>query len=248
MFKKKIKIINKEWEFFQFHDEDGLLGLVLFDTNYLEEKSQKSYQTEILLYIIIPEDKLHLKIPTPEENQYLNKIEDDLISLLQNRNVDCKQVVRLTYDGKRQFVFECNNTDKFMQVFDDWETNIKGHEIEVYENQVWETYNRFLPDKYDWQQIGNRHVIDQLTKVNSNFEKEHFIEHVLIGNQKNLSILKEKLVSEGFHFISLTDEILDIGYYSLVSLDEITSQTSYLIDAAEQYQVEYDGLSTSIIR
>lgn len=245
---KKHKITNENWEFYQSYDENERVVFTTIDLTYSEPESQKGFEGELFIRIRIPEDRLDDGIPTPEEQHSQNAREDELCNMLIKRRVKCMQVGRLTFGGQKQYVFEYNDLEGFQQVFDEWKGLFnKDYTLELNLLQPFEYYRDLLPDQYIWQQIGNRHVIDQLVAAGSDETKEHFIEHGIFGKEEDLKRLWDELKEKDIEMIQMEGDFLEVGIKSSIDLDDITNQTDYLLEMAEKHNCKYDGWNTAVM-
>lgn len=247
LFKKKYKIDNDTWHIYTSHDEEGNPMFTGFDPTYLEEKDRPDFKSEFVVLVVIPEEHLQDGNLIPTGHDVLYKLEDGLMKHIEGYNIDCKVVARDTYKGIRSFVFEVNNEQLFEQSIQTFISKNSNFKIEVSSNEPWKLYTEFLPDEYGWQEINNQLVLAQLKQHGSNPEKEHFIEHALVGDPIKLEELKVKLIVEGYEIIHHNDDWLEVGIRSLPDLYEITGQSYFLMEIAKEHGVEYDGWQTAII-
>ncbi|MFK7786150.1 MAG: hypothetical protein AB8B56_13595, partial [Crocinitomicaceae bacterium] len=121
LFRKRKKVHNENWRIWNFFDEQDYFGLITYDVTYLEATEKYACKAEIALDFLIPETWMDERLfPLPEGHRSLVEIEDQLISLLEKKRIDCVQVVRLTYDGKRTFIFEVNDLVAFLETMKSW--------------------------------------------------------------------------------------------------------------------------------
>jgi len=244
---KKHKITNDNWEFYQAYDEDGNISFTTIDLSYNDPPKQVGFLGELFVRVRIPEQKIHEGIPIPEEHSFQNEKEEELCEALVKSRIDCIQVGRITYFGQKQYIFEYNNLDGFKSIFNSWKNSFStDYEIELNLLSPFEYYVDLLPDKFIWQQIGNRHVIERLLEAGSNEQKEHFIEHGIFGKQDDLKSLFNELKNHDISLISIEEDLMEVGIKSTLDLDEITNQTNYLMSVAEEHNCKYDGWNTKI--
>jgi regulator of RNase E activity RraB len=247
LFNKKISITNENWEFYQSLDEDEIICFTSVDLTYSDPKDQKGFSDELFIRVRIPNDRIHETVPIPEEQEFQNSKEDELCNILLKEKVDCKEVGRLTYNGQKQYIFESNNYDSFKKCFGLWASSFeKKYSLELNKLEPFEYYKDLLPDKYAWQQIGNRHVIEKLIAGGTNQQKEHYIEHGIFGANENLKRLYEELKNHEIDLIQLENDLLEVGVNSILDLDDITEQTDYFMLIAEEFNCKYDGWNTKI--
>ena len=255
-FNRKISITNQNWEFYQSFDEDEVVSFTTVDLTYSDAKEQRGFSDELFIRVRIPNNRVHETVPIPEEQEFQNKKEDELCNLLTKEKVDCKEVGRITYHSQKQYIFECNDYNSFKKCFDQWSKSFdNNYSIELNKLAPFEYYKDILPDKYAWQQIGNRRVIEKLIEGGTNEQKEHYIEHGIFGSTEDLKRLFEELKKHEIDLIKLetdlleagiTSSLLEVGIRSFIELDDITEQTNYLITTAEEFNCKYDGWNTKI--
>jgi regulator of RNase E activity RraB len=247
---RKIKKVHNEnwraWDFFNNHDE---YGLITYDVTYLEPNCIYSSKAEFVINLLIP-DKWSEdgNFPTPEGHHKLIEFEDKLISKLEKFEVDCIQVIRLTHNGTRTFVFEVNDIVKFLETIKIWIGIVRDFEIKIEKQEPWTYYHEWEPDDYNWQQIGNQQVIEQLITHGSNPEKLHKLEFSFGGKQTNLELLKSKLLSEEGKFLLMEDNLLEIEFESSLDNHEIDPLTFFLFDTANEFGCKYEGWRASIVK
>jgi regulator of RNase E activity RraB len=249
LFKKKTPVQNDEWKFWDFYDEEEYYGLNFIDATYLETINQKGFKKEYYLKIIIPENKqTEGKFPTLETNAELQKSEDILIDSLERNKIECKQVHRCIYFGAKRMLFEVADTLEFEECINKWKNSLQDFTIEVIEDLPWVIYNEMLPDEYDWQQMGNRQVYENLVNHGSVPSKTHLIEHAIFGDQTNLKKLELELINEGGKTLTFENDMLEIGFENILDLDQINSMTYFLMDKSKEFDCKYDGWCAAIVR
>jgi regulator of RNase E activity RraB len=249
LFKKKTIVQNDEWKFWDFYDEEGFYGLNFLDATYLDTINQKGFKKEYYLKVLIPEFKqAQGKFPTPETNVELQKLEDELIALLEANKVDCKQVHRCIYFGAKRMLFEVADISDFEEYIDKWKRTLENYSLEIIEDQPWIIYNEMQPDEYAWQQMGNRQVYDSLVNHGSDPNKIHIIEHAIFGDSNELKKLEIELVKEGGKTLTFEDEMLEMGFENVLDLDQINNMTYFLMDKSKEFNCKYDGWSASIVK
>jgi len=249
LFRKKILVQNDNWKFWEFHDEEEFYGLNFLDATYMDPITQKGFNKEYYLKVIIPENKLaHGKFPSPEANYELQELETKLITRLEKNKINCKQVHRSVYYGAQRMLFEVSKQQEFEKEVNQWKNNLGSYNLEIIEDKAWELYNELQPDVYANQQMGNSEVFDNLVKAGSNLDKNHLIEHAIFGNKLNLKSLETALIKEGGKTITFENDLLEIGFECAPDLGEINEMTYFLIDKSNEHNCTYDGWSTAIMK
>lgn len=205
-----------------------MLALVSFDEEVTNENNQKGYNhCKRVIFHIDHDNVSENGILNGDENKKMMQYEDELIKCLEDNNVDCKFVGRMTYCAMRDFIFQVENTKNFDKAIQKWSKEIKDYEIELKESKGWNFFNnRIKPNDRYLQQIADGDVIDNLIKHGNNPEKNHFLEHVFIGERKNLEDVRNKLIAEDFEEIQFTDQTLVLGKNQKLNLDEVFNVTT----------------------
>lgn len=208
LFRKRKKVHNENWRVWDFFNDQDEYGLITYDVTYLEPNNIYTCKSEFVLDLLIPvkwtEDG---NFPTPEGHHKLIELEDELISKLEKARVDCMQVIRLIHNRARTFVFEVADTVKFLETVKIWTGIIRDFEINIGKQEPWTYYREWEPNEYNWQQIGNQQVIEQLIDHGSNPEKPHKLEFSFGGEPSNLERLKSKLLSEEGRFLLMEGDL-----------------------------------------
>ncbi len=104
------------------------MGLIFLDATYLDSKNQKGFKKEFYLKVLIPEGKqANRKFVTPQANVELQKLEDELIQLLEANKVNCKQVYRCTYYGAKRMLFEVSDISDFEECLNKWKVTLQDY-------------------------------------------------------------------------------------------------------------------------
>lgn len=247
--KKPVRNDDDPWLFWEMEDDGGLPGLEFIVDGYSEQNAQRGYGHECTLAIHIPDTHLTgLRFPTPQANSDLSKLEDDLISLLEQNKVHCKQVYRSTYDGRRTLIFEIKHLEDFQICVSTWEAGLAPYRVSTEYGVPWGEFNKRQPDQYVRQQMGNRSLVELLIEKGSSPTAEHFIEHTFFGEHDDLLSLQDDLLEEGGQIINLDEDILEVGFSSLIDIHEINHMTYFMMDKAEEHNCTYDGWMTAIVK
>lgn len=249
LFKKRTRVHNENWRIWDFFDENDLHGLITFDVTYLDPSTRKKYSHEIILDLILPEQLLgEGNFPTPEGHSALIDAEDELITKLEKNSVNCMQVIRQTYDGARTFVFEVQDLVKFLETVKSWIPIASIFEVNIEKENSWENYEKMKPNKYNWQQIGNQRVIEELESNGSDPEKMHKLEFSFGGSPSNLEKLKTTLLTEDAKLLLLEGDLLEVEFDCILDNSDIDPLTHFLLDTATEHSCEYEGWRTTIVK
>lgn len=249
LFRKKTKVFNENWRVWDFMDENDQNGLVTYDVSYLDSKSEFPSVNEMAIDLIIPKNlTTDGYFPSPDGHAALVFHEDELIKKLEKERVHCMQVVRLTYDGARTFIFEVKDVVRFLEVVKTWGATVSGFEIKVEKYDPWMYYEKWRPNKYNWEQIGNRQVIQQLMNYGSNPDKIHKIECSFGGEPAKLEQLRLALEKEGGNHLLTEGDLLEVEFPCELDPHEIDGLTFFAMDTATEHNCKYEGWRAAIVK
>ncbi|USA47936.1 DUF695 domain-containing protein [Acinetobacter sp. C26M] len=198
-------------------------------------------------------------LSSSEEFDHLIEIEDQLIPALTTR-LPALYVGRLTHNHLRYFYFYCKDgidvdpiLHKIMQSCPDYSYHF-GQKVD----SDWSTYfNDMYPNEETMQSISNRSVIEELLNHGDNLEIERPVDHWLyFQNDTDRTVFSKAILSLGFEVIQ-QDQVeasqnfhyqLQISRIDSVNQQSIDACTTQLIKLAQQFNAQYDGWETQIIR
>lgn len=205
--------------------------------------------------------RLSVTLNEPEENgltpqkeaAVLYTIEDSIHDSLDSHYMF---VGRLTTDGKRDFLYYTDVVDgsdlkslaaKFLE-------NYKYSVNCIEEQEPRAFYYEFLyPNQSERHRMTNRHLVDKLIELGDNLDKSRTVNHwIYFSSAETRNIFKVKVQKDGFQ---IEDQDTQDNKYSLrisrndfVQLHSISDVTDYLVSAAEEYNGDYDGWETKVIK
>lgn len=249
LFRKKKKVHNENWRAWDFFDEEENYGFITYDVTFLTDADSFESNAEFALDIVIPHSMTEDgSFPSPKGHQLLIDLEDELLHTLEKARVACLQVIRLTYDGKRTFVFEVKEVVHFLETLKLWTTKTRHFAINIEKYAPWHLYKKWEPTPYNWQQIGNQQVIEQLIQHGSNPTRAHTIECSFCGSKSQLALLKTKLMNEEGTFLMEGDDLLEITFESSLDHLKIDSLTFFLMDEAANHECKFEGWRSAIVK
>lgn len=249
LFRKKKKVHNENWRAWDFFDDEDQYGLITYDVTYLDPTTRFQCSHEVSLDLLIPEMYLSEgNFPSPDGHYALLELEDKLISFLQKAAVECMQVVRLTHNGARTFVFEVNDLVNFLETVKKWTKVVDDFEINIEKQEPWMYYDRCKPTAYNWQQIGNQQVIEQLLKNGSNPEVVHKLECSFGGEPTKLEALKTELLEEGGKHLLSEADLLEMEFEAMLDSYEVDPLTYFLMTTAQKHACKFEGWRAAIIK
>lgn len=238
---KTVRVDNDRWEMFHYLDENNKTKIISFDTSYLNQADRDTASDEYSVIIHIPESHLNDDLPHPEENISLGRMENTLIRFLEEAQVDCKEVGRMTYDGKKVFVFETKNSKDFIAVCESWQSEMGAYVIETkLSSSAWSEYKEMLPNQYAWQQINDRKGIENLIREGYTTTKDYSIQHLFIGNDQELNELGKEIEKDGFKVLLDSGKLLLNKSCKLVQ-EDIGRDTRMLLVKIKEQNIEYQG-------
>lgn len=245
----KNEIDNNTWQYWNVQDEE-VYGFFNTDPTYIDISRRKGFKSEFYLRIQFPVNLLAEdgQMPTPAGFEFYRKFEDIFEKLLENNNVNCKKVHFAIYNGARRLLFEVNDILIFKECVSALEAKMGLFEFKLEENKPWTIYKGVLPDEYDNQQIANRNLMELLIEKGSNPEKKHFIEHAFFGKKRKLKRIESELLKMEGRTITFEKDFLEIGVDEILEEETINEMTYFCMDLAKEFNCNYDGWSTTLIK
>lgn len=236
------------WNFYSYAYGQNLRALIEFDTQIAKEEKHEGY--DYCVRVIIhsrPKNCNNNGLPTPNELLCVNYVEHDLLSNL--NSLDYKYTGKMSYGGMRDLNFQTNQPSEFLAKANKWASTQKTHKIQMLESDGWDFYEKKVkPDHGFWQQISDRATIGSLIEHGSNPEKEHEIEHLFIGDRKDLEFLRDQLLKDGFTLIALNDDKLTLMKPAKLVGSDLSGLTEKLARYTAQIGVAYDGWGAMIVK
>ncbi|WP_026688786.1 DUF695 domain-containing protein [Alteribacter aurantiacus] len=231
---------------------------VVLDMEVSEEVDPKEFKYAFVINI-------SLKCPnedgfaTDDEAEALNEIETAFNEFVRDRNYVF--VGRITCSGERDLFFYYNKVDKQV-LFEATKRYLdpEHYKYNVYsidEDEPWEIYYTSLyPNLYQLQHMGNADVVEALEESGDPLEVARKVEHwLLFEDSRLMDKFTRRIKKEGFIIEEKsrrTDEndkyTLVISRNDKVDLDSMNEITDFLIDLLEDYNGEYDGWETFVVK
>lgn len=192
-------------------------------------------------------------LTSQKEAEVLYEIEDSL-----NEQIDQNYlfVGRVTTDGRRDFFYYTDSADgkELEHLAEKILKNNKYNISRIEEQNPRDFYYDFMyPKKSDLQQMVNRQLVDKLREHGDNLEQARTVKHwIYFSSEESRNLFKGKVQRDGF---VIDDQDLQDNKYSLVisrsdfvQLHLISEVTDYLTTAAQDFQGDYDGWETKVIK
>jgi regulator of RNase E activity RraB len=245
-------VTGRSWDTYYFYfgekEDDEFIAVVTFDENAVQ--NQKGYdKCRRIIFCVDGKNVFENGLITSDEEKKITKYQNELLKLLKDNKVDFKFVGRQTYLGVKDLVFQVNDVNNFDKIAKDWAAKITDYKIEFKELKGWDFFNaKIKPDEIDRQQIDDRNIIDTLIKNGSNPKKLHFIEHVFIGDKKDLEKIKKQLEKRNFREVQFENGTLVMGTKQPLILNGMYRVTSMLLSLSNDNNVKYDGWGTKVVK
>jgi uncharacterized protein (TIGR01619 family) len=248
---------EEDWAVYFSTVGENQIGSILVDLgfNNISPIESKSNLITITTFMNNPtEDGLS----SAEESSILNEIEDYFIDLIVSK-YNAVYPGRLKYDSKILSYFYSEKTDEFEKTFTEIESQYPNYRFEynVKEEKDWRAYFEVLyPSPFEMQVIGNGKVIANLEKHNDNLEKERQVDHWIYFK---FETEREKFLNaiEGMNFNIEDKSKISIGELPFalqlsrtdkVDYESVNEYVMYLWEKAQEFNGDYDGWETFIVR
>ncbi len=243
------KLLGSKWEFYTYRFGGDMRAMIRFDLEAAKAIDRQKLNNGVRLILYLPTDQLYPN-GTPKQSLFesLAGFENQLLDCLSRKKVKARLVGVMSYSGLREFVFQVAESSKFQRLLT---SCIKRSpfrtETRLYSG--WQFFDQKVkPSKKFWGQISDRHVMEQLIKAGSDPQKEHTLEHFMVGSPADLEKLAKVLQEKGLRDVSLKDDHLCVRYVCRLDLDEIFRLTAFLRSMSEEYGVLYDGWGAGVVR
>ncbi|SFV54456.1 FIG074102: hypothetical protein [hydrothermal vent metagenome] len=248
--------MQEYWELYMKNLE-GKPASIQFNAGISMEIEELQYTHPIVAFV-------KAKLKEPKESGLLSDKEEPEILFMEDKLEAAmikfrigKYAGRVISDGYVTFLYYVQFTYNWSD-FIEFALNEHGsYEIThgYSEDREWNYYKKLLyPTPREWQLIQNHKVCKNLQEQSDNLHLKRAIEHkVYFQDEADREALKSALESEGFTIqdeISNEEGIKGLAFYRVDKpfYHDIDELTLALIDIAEQYNAEYDGWETSVVK
>ncbi len=192
-------------------------------------------------------------LTTQEEAAVLNRMEDVLNDSLSRRYLF---VGRITTNGRRDFYYYTDSADgeELQSRADKAVRHYQYHINRVEEEKPRDFYYESLfPSKSERQRIANRQLIEQLRALGDQLEKPRTVNHwIYFDSATSCNQFKDNVQQAGFRIENQDSEdnkhSLRISRDDVVQFHAISEVTDYLVAVSEEYEGDYDGWETKVIK
>jgi len=247
---------QSDWTFY-FSNVNDKLSSIATDLNLTSIAPIKGQENVVYVSIKMTNPKEN-GLSSNEDADELWKIQNEIISRFDKKNLNYTFAGRLTSDGYRDLYFFGEDTilmenvvSSSMTVFPNYQFDF-GHKPD----KKWSGYFDFLyPLPRQMQIIQNRRVLEQLEKGGDNLTKEREVFHwIYFKAQKELDQFESFTKSLGFKTLNKgkTEQpneykfMISVSRVDKVGYDDINDYTLELWLKASDLNGDYDGWETSI--
>ncbi len=235
---------SDQWNIYHyaFGENEEFMALVSFDETAVGKENQQGYQRCIRLVFQVSDDLVYENgLIHGKANEALMLVENQLIQLLEQKQVNCRFVGRQTYYARKEFVFQVEDEHAFSHAIRDYISSLKEYRFETVVSNGWDFFNQKIsPNLIARQQISDRTLIETL-KENSNADKPHYFEHHFRGPKTGLQSIQKELEEEKFDLLSLTDDSLTMAKRYDLDEDVINQTSEFMILMSTHFKCSYDG-------
>lgn len=244
------RIVSDEWNAYTA-ERDGLLMFVSFDESVTRGTPPEELRhcARVMIPIHAPTSAGG---PESPESERLYEMEDELVAILEDDDVRCRLVARLTYDGLRELVFQLEDWESFRPPVGFWLVEQDEYEIDVSEHEGWDFFDEYVrPRLEDRIAMMDRSVVSSLMEAGSDPEKEHCLDYVFRGEEPALRRLASALEARGYEpagdFDPASGQIL-LAKRMPLDLTRIVEESVANYHAAHESHVEFDGWGAAVVR
>ncbi|MBD3922035.1 DUF695 domain-containing protein [Paenibacillus sp. PR3] len=193
-------------------------------------------------------------LTSQKEASVLYEIEDSIHDSLEG---NYKFVGRVTIDGRREFYYYTDSADGdgLKHAADNALIDYTYTVNRIEEQKPGEFYYEFLyPNESERHRMANRPLVDKLIELGDKLEKSRVVNHwIYFGSVEACDRFVENVQKDGFHLeerVKQEDNTYSarVSRNDFVELHAINEVTDYLVAAAQQWQGEYDGWETKVIK
>lgn len=202
--------------------------------------------------------RIHLNEPnaegltTDKEAAILYGMEDSIHDTLERNYMF---VGRITTEGRRDFYYYTDSDGSELEslaakCIADFKYSI-GY---IEESKPKDFYYEFLyPNKSNWHRMTNRQLVEKLRELGDDLEKSRKVSHFIdFGSEQSRHLFIEKVQKDGFHIedqgANEQQYSLSITRNDLVQFHSISAVTDYLVSTAQQFDGDYDGWETKVVK
>ncbi len=248
--------MQEYWELYM-KQLDGHIASVLVNAGISTElpSDDKYFMGFIKLTMKIPNNK---GLISEDEEAQLNFIEDK-IEMESLRYRIGNYVGKIVSNGVMSFIYYLKHDFEWPDVVLAAMKEFPHYNYEYGSklDSEWEVYNKLLfPTPVEWQIIHNHKVCDQLKTSGDSLHLPRAIEHkAYFETTQQRASFMESIESQSFKIKELIDlnvntAMLGVSFYrqDRPFYYDIDTLTLHLIDLSQQYEGQYDGWETSVVK
>jgi hypothetical protein len=240
-------ITGGAWEVYAYTLPPNQRVIVSFNVNRALEVEHPDLPHCARLLIYAPAQFTDAQgLPDGDLWQPLGELEDKIMEILAKHQIACQFVGRLTYTAVRELIFQVDpaHLPHFHEITDEI-IHRSPLEMSRKEEAGWRFFDQNIrPTPPMWQQIHNRHQLEQLEAQGFNLEAPHQLQHQFRGNPLQLQAIAQQLSQDGFTVLSQNGNELRLGlHHPQLDLDELTALTTSLHTYTAVQGATYEGWS-----
>jgi hypothetical protein len=207
-----------------------------------------------------------VKLNTETEDGFISKNEINDISFIEDRlELEClryrhgQYVGRVISQGSITFIYYLKLDFEWSDTVNGAMSHFEGYSFEIGSrmDSEWEVYEKLLfPTAIEWQVIHNHHACDELSKAGDNLTIQRAIEHTsYFKNPQEREIFSAFIVSENFKILNNIEPSVEAPDYGvkfyrvdIPFYHNIDTLTLELIEQSLEYNGQYDGWETSLVK
>lgn len=197
--------------------------------------------------------------PTMEEGETLCQVEDAVVDIIEKHGdipagvVKCDERMHIFAYAKNESGYADEISEMMAFNFPDY-----AYTFAAFEDQDWKMYFKALyPDLYEYQSIVNNRLIAQIQRAGDTMAPRVLEHSVLFKSKEKGEAFLAKVMEDGFQKLESESyegsEAINAEYlYQLVvgrkdDFENIDEIVWYLMDAAEEFDGDYDGWGCSAV-
>jgi len=245
----KKQVVSGRWEVFQYRNQQGNMRVISFDFDLAQGDRPENLDTcyRVTLHLMV-ENLQPGGLPVEGMVVQLEEIERDLITSLETAEVNARMVGRMTFEGKREMVFQVEDETHFEKILSIWLIDFPDFRPAFQKEAGWTYYEEnLIPTATEWQQVADRQMIEKLLNAGSHPQKAHLLEHALTGPDDALNIMAEELEGGGFQVLHKQNGQLVVQRPSYLNLEEVSAISGALFRFATDVGVQYEGWGARVV-
>jgi len=214
----EIKVVQGKWSVFGRRHDDVFMTVSFDDDATFTPLPHLNLCARVIIPIL--ETKPNSSFPIDVESETLFAMEDQITGALQDKQISCRLVAGLTYEGLRELVFQVEDKDAFRSLVGSWMKAHPSYKISVSEHEGWDFFDDYirLTDS-ERRHIAEGRVIDNLIKNGSDPSLPNDLGYCFEGKKRVLRKVARQLAKKGYQEVGLDFENEQITFSISMPLD-----------------------------